>query len=239
MDASAFTNISTFIPKLAEVFNLKGLTVEVFISKWNYLYGPGTTYGCELFTSFLNVISSAYCGSYIVNQKQIERSCGTHMVSLATTLLRIGAEVIGVYAEAFEVHSKNTEALANNMKLREEKAPKFTKDDMVSTEAATEKAKSIKKYYIESRQENKLSKYVLETFDTILGNISDFDEKILPDTCSILKNCLNEHDSRIMTNRMNDKIRELRESVQKTDDKEAKNKYATRISSIMDSMKYI
>ena len=86
-DIDDFTNIDTFISMLAETFKLKGLTTEVFITRWIFHFGRGTEYGIDLFTSFCNMINAAYCGAYVVNQKQIEKSCGRSMVKLTTEIM--------------------------------------------------------------------------------------------------------------------------------------------------------
>lgn len=86
-------NIDTFVKFLAETFKLKGLTTDVFISRWIMLYGTGTMYGTELLPNFLTIITNAYSGSYINRQKMIENICGKDMVDLSTTLLRVGADV--------------------------------------------------------------------------------------------------------------------------------------------------
>ena len=99
-----FDDIDIFINSLAETFKLKGLTTDVFLDRWIYLYGKGTMYGCELLPSFLSMITNAYSGSYINNQKKIETSCGRDMVTLSTTILQVGAEMYnrGFRYESFE-----------------------------------------------------------------------------------------------------------------------------------------
>lgn len=88
-----FVNIDTFITFLAEMFKLKGMTTDVFLNRWLYMYGKGTLYGPELLPAFLSVITNAYSGSYINQQKTIENMCGRDMVTLSTELLRIGADL--------------------------------------------------------------------------------------------------------------------------------------------------
>lgn len=88
-----FADIDAFVKFLSETFKLKGFTTDVFIDRWIYLYGKGTMYGCELLPSFLCMITNAYSGSYINNQKKIETSCGRDIVTLSTTMLQVGADV--------------------------------------------------------------------------------------------------------------------------------------------------
>lgn len=91
-DPKDMVDINTFITSLAKVFKLEGLTTDVFIDRWIYLYGPGTLYGTELLPSFLIMITDAYSGSYINNMKRIENICGKDLVTLSTTILRIGSD---------------------------------------------------------------------------------------------------------------------------------------------------
>ena len=88
-----FTSIDTLITFLSETFKLKGLTTDVFIDRWIYLYGKGTMYGCELLPSFLCIIVNAYTGAYVNHQKKIETVCGKDMIAIATTILQIGGSM--------------------------------------------------------------------------------------------------------------------------------------------------
>jgi len=88
-----FVNIDTFVTFLANMFKLKGLTTDVFLNRWLYMYGKGTLYGPELLPVFLSIITNAYSGAYINQQKTIETMCGRDLVTLTTELLRIGADL--------------------------------------------------------------------------------------------------------------------------------------------------
>lgn len=87
-------NIKTFIDRIAEVFSFKGLTVDVFVERWRYLFGRGTQFGCELYTSFASMITNAYSGAYINQQKTIEKCVGRDMVVFTTCLMGIGSQSI-------------------------------------------------------------------------------------------------------------------------------------------------
>ena len=113
-DASAYTyyydatddmvNIDVFIRFLAEMFKMNGLTTDVFINRWIMMYGKGTMYGCELFPMFLIMMTNTYSGAYVngSGQKTIENYCSREMVTLATTLLRAGADL---YDKGFHYES--------------------------------------------------------------------------------------------------------------------------------------
>lgn len=87
-----FKNIKTFVDRLATLFSFKGFTVDVFIERWRYLFGRGTQFGAELYPAFATILTNAYSGTYLVNQKTIEKVCGRKMVTFTTTLLGIGFE---------------------------------------------------------------------------------------------------------------------------------------------------
>ena len=85
-----FLNLNTFIDRLIELFKFKGFTIDVFVEKWLYIFGTGTQFAPELFTSFSSLLTDAYTGTYINNQKTIEKCCGKQMVEYTNTLLGIG-----------------------------------------------------------------------------------------------------------------------------------------------------
>ncbi|MCM1215922.1 MAG: hypothetical protein NC548_15555 [Lachnospiraceae bacterium] len=89
-------NIDTILNSIATTFKMKGMTTDVFVEKWNWFYGNGTYFGCELFTAFSSMLTNAYCGSYINNQKSIEKCCGRSMVNFANAIIRVGSDVIDV-----------------------------------------------------------------------------------------------------------------------------------------------
>ena len=88
-------NIKTFIDSIAKLFRIESkLTLDVFIDKWMYLYGAGTHYATELYTSFANMMIYAYVGAYINNQKTIEKVCGNNMVEFVKGLLEVGENAL-------------------------------------------------------------------------------------------------------------------------------------------------
>lgn len=166
-DASVnFVNINSFITFLAETFKLKGLTTEVFISKWIYICGTGTQFAPELFTAFSNMVVGAYCGAYIVNQKSIEKQCGTALARFGDALLKVGANKLdkGRFFESAEeadarvYRDRNTVALAEatiNKRNTPDNA-KFDKEDCKSKYATDKKIYNMIKWYISTEQETTL-----------------------------------------------------------------------------------
>jgi len=86
-----FINIKTFINCISRVLKLQRLSVEILTEKWIYLYGTGTQFSLEMYVSFAKMITDAYIGCYINNQKTIEKLCGRHMVDYTLELLKIGS----------------------------------------------------------------------------------------------------------------------------------------------------
>lgn len=97
-----FLNIDTFITFLATMFKMKGLDTSVFLNRWFFMYGKGTLYGPELLPAFLSIITNAYSGSYINQQRTIENICGRELVTTTNEILRIGA---GMFDDGFNYGS--------------------------------------------------------------------------------------------------------------------------------------
>lgn len=173
-DEEDFKSIDTFIGMITETFKLKGLTTEVFISKWMYLYGVGTQYATEFFPAFSSVVISAYCGSYIVNQKQIERCCGRSMVTFCEAIIRMGNDEFDRrrYMSESEYdktipRSKDTILLMEFLFNSGKKLPKemdFVAEDFKSKSKTSKKLSGIIKFYEDSIQIKKLPKKIKEIF---------------------------------------------------------------------------
>ena len=86
-DKNGFGHIKNFVNLVREQFNLPELTANLVVEKWMYLYGPGTVMALEFAPAMCAMITDAYCGAYINNQKTIEKICGKSMVILAKSLI--------------------------------------------------------------------------------------------------------------------------------------------------------
>lgn len=91
-EKDSFDDIEKFIKLVQTSLHVKGLTIDTFIEKWMWLYGTGTIFATELFTYFAQMISDAYIGAYINNQKTIEKVAKQNMVDFTKTLIRIGSD---------------------------------------------------------------------------------------------------------------------------------------------------
>lgn len=94
LDKDSFRDIPTFVGTLDDVLKLNGLTLDIVSEKWMLLYGSGTVLGLELYTQFAEMITNAYVGCFINNQKTIEKLTGRSMVEYTKTLLHIGEGAI-------------------------------------------------------------------------------------------------------------------------------------------------
>lgn len=88
----SFDNIYNFLDLLKESLKIKGLNYDVFIEKWMFTMGTGTVFALELFPYFAQMITDAYIGAYINNQKTIEKITGQNMIEFSKTLIRIGSD---------------------------------------------------------------------------------------------------------------------------------------------------
>ena len=89
-----FLNINFFVETVADVLHLNKMTLDTVIEKWMYIYGTGTVFALELLPAFSHMLTDAYVGAYINNQKTIEKVAGTGMVEFTKTILTIGAESV-------------------------------------------------------------------------------------------------------------------------------------------------
>lgn len=90
----AFLNIRYFIEELSKILRLPKLTLDAFLEKWLYLYGVGTQFALELYPSFASMITNAYVGCYLNNQKTIEKIVGRDMVDFTNAIFRVGEESV-------------------------------------------------------------------------------------------------------------------------------------------------
>ena len=172
-------NIDTVLKCITDTFKTKGMSTDVFIDKWTWFYGTGTHFGTELFTAFAAIITDAYCGSYVNNQKTIEKCCGRSMVSFTTALLRVGSDVLD---EGFRYESsidRDCYGNKSNSVLQEGLfGPKIPKEEKVTTTDLTgdtkkleKKVTSLSKYYTNPKEKSKFAKGMyLSAIGTIQAN---------------------------------------------------------------------
>lgn len=94
MGPDPFKDINAFITALSKVLRIEGqLKLDNFIEKWAFIFGSGTQYGTELYTCFASILTNAYVGSYINNQKTIEKVLGRTLVEFTNALFKVGSEL--------------------------------------------------------------------------------------------------------------------------------------------------
>lgn len=91
-EKESFNNINEFIKLVNNVLHIKDLTIDAFIERWMFLFGTGTVFATELFVPFAQMITDAYIGAYINNQKTIEKIAKQNMIDFSKTIIRIGSE---------------------------------------------------------------------------------------------------------------------------------------------------
>ena len=94
MDENDFTTIRLFIEKLAEMIKVPGLKVDNVVDKWMYLYGVNTIFALEYFPALSAMLTDAYIGAYINNQKTIEKVVGNVLVKYTKTVIDKGGSLV-------------------------------------------------------------------------------------------------------------------------------------------------
>lgn len=90
-DIDPFENIKIFVTALREVmhFDKKTVTTDVVVEKWMTQFGPSTVFGLEYFPAFSAMMTDAYNGGYLNQQKTIEKICGTDMVEYSKQVINL------------------------------------------------------------------------------------------------------------------------------------------------------
>jgi hypothetical protein len=81
------TTLQGFVDTIKEVFKINKLTLSLVIEKWMFLYGSTPVLALEFLPSFLTMITDAYSGVYLNNQKSIEKILSKDLVELGKMLI--------------------------------------------------------------------------------------------------------------------------------------------------------
>ena len=87
-------NIKYFVETVSSVLHISKLTLDVVVEKWMSIYGTGTIFALEIFPAFASMMTDAYVGAYLNNQKTIEKVASSTMIEYTKVLLLIGAESV-------------------------------------------------------------------------------------------------------------------------------------------------
>lgn len=89
----SFASLTGFIDTINHVLKIN-LTLDILVDKWMFIYGPCTVFALEFFPAFSTMLTDAYIGGYINNQKTIEKLIGKEMVSFVKEILSIGSAIL-------------------------------------------------------------------------------------------------------------------------------------------------
>lgn len=93
-DDDDFTNIKTFADKLADLLKVPNLKVDNIVDKWMYLYGVDTVFALEYYPALSAMLTNAYIGAYMNNQKTIEKVVGNTLVSYTKDIIAKGGSLV-------------------------------------------------------------------------------------------------------------------------------------------------
>lgn len=90
-ETNPFENIKNFVNALREVMHFKKeiITLDIILEKWMALYGVGTVFALEYFPALSAMMTDAYIGGYLNNQRTIENICKVDMVEYAKECLSL------------------------------------------------------------------------------------------------------------------------------------------------------
>lgn len=88
-DLNPYENIKIFVNSLRDAMHLnpKAVSLDIIVERWMMQFGPGTVFGLEYFPAFSAMITDAYVGGYLNNQKTIEKICGKDMVQYSKDVI--------------------------------------------------------------------------------------------------------------------------------------------------------
>lgn len=93
LDSDTFKDIFHFVQTISKVIRAEGLKLDNFIEKWLFVFGTGTQFATELYPAFSSMVTNAYCGAYLNNQKVIEKILGRTLVEYSVALLQLGSDL--------------------------------------------------------------------------------------------------------------------------------------------------
>lgn len=86
-------DIDTFVHFIAEFLKEEKLNTSVIVDKWLWLLGTGTQFALEMLPAFSTMLTNAYCGVYLNNQKNIEKNA-KDLVAYNRALFKVGSDLI-------------------------------------------------------------------------------------------------------------------------------------------------
>lgn len=93
-DTEDFADIKSFITKLSDLLKVPALKTDNVIDKWMYLFGSNTVFALEYYPALSAMLTDAYCGAYINNQKTIEKVVGNTLVNYTKNVIAKGGTLV-------------------------------------------------------------------------------------------------------------------------------------------------
>lgn len=89
--ADPYSDIRIFVNTLADVLHLdkRVISTDIIVEKWMQQFGPGTVFGLEYLPALSAMLTDAYTGGYLNQQKTIEKICADSMVEYNKALFSI------------------------------------------------------------------------------------------------------------------------------------------------------
>lgn len=91
---SCFDNIKNFITELSAVIKTPNLKIDNVVDKWMYLYGSNSVFALEYYPALSAMLTDAYCGAFLNNQKTIEKVVGNTLVSYTKDIMAKGGTLV-------------------------------------------------------------------------------------------------------------------------------------------------
>lgn len=89
-----FINLKFFIDCLSRSIKAPSLKIDNIVDKWMFLYGSNTPFAMEYFPAFSAMLTDAYTGAYMNNQKTIEKVIGNVLVSYTKSVIEKGSVLV-------------------------------------------------------------------------------------------------------------------------------------------------
>ena len=89
-----FINIKFFIDCISRSIKAPSLKIDNIADKWMFLYGANTPFAMEYFPAFSAMLTDAYTGAYMNNQKTIEKVIGNVLVSYTKSVIEKGSVLV-------------------------------------------------------------------------------------------------------------------------------------------------
>ena len=245
-----FNDIDNFVTSIAGNFKLKGLTTEVFVSKWAYAFTPSAMYACEMFTSFASVLVATYVGAYLVNQKQIEKICGNSMIKFSTEIINLGSDfIVDKYRESFDDWTSKDAQIIKEALLKKSSVPEDAKIKPIDYETKPSLLKRTNKlieHYTSTKETDKLSKElarhaigISKLYKKFINNKKKIYQKgTLPEYCKLISKHLTKKDEEKVYRELSISYGKMTHDMQRkrATDKEESKKYAEAMTEYRTSM---